>query len=145
MVRALEAVAGRSVETTLPATTGVVIVLLDLLDQPAADRGDLMISATGARLGDPIQVDSSRQRALLYDVLSVDELASSFAVAVVSTTAWQAAGTVGVAGHAAEWAARFSASTPDDLVGGATSTPDGAIVVTMSLPPAPDADGEDHK
>jgi hypothetical protein len=145
MVRALEAVAGRSVETTLPATTGVVIVLLDLLDQPAADRGDLMISATGATLGDPIQVDSPRQRALLYDVLSVDERASSFAVAVVSMTAWQAAGTVGVAGHAAEWAARFSASTPDDLVGGATSTPDGAIVVTMTQPPAPhQPDGEDH-
>jgi hypothetical protein len=143
MVRASEVVSGRRVETTLPATSAVVIVILDLLDQAAADAGDLTVGVDGATLGTPIQVDATPQRILIYEVTSIDDGAASFTVAVLSTAAWQAAGTVGVAGHAAEWAARFSSDIPDDLVGEAAAGPDGAIVVAMTPPPRTDDDRED--
>lgn len=144
MVRASEVVAGRQVETTLPATATVLVVMLDLLDQRAADDGDLVVAAGGATLGEPIQVDAPRQRALIYDVTAVDGNATSFAIAVLSTAAWQVAGTVGVGGRAAEWAARFSADVPDELVADGPGSPDGAIVIAMSPPPPPaDDDRED--
>jgi hypothetical protein len=142
MVRACEAVGSRAVETTLPLGTQAVVVLLDLADQNAADRGDLRIGVTGARVSEPVQVDSPRQRALLYNVVRVNDEAAALTVAVTSTSGWLVAGTVGLPGRAGEWAARFSEGVPDDLVPDGPSTPDGSIAVTMSPPPPPDEDEE---
>jgi hypothetical protein len=142
MVRASEVVAGRGTETALPTRTQVVVVLLDLADQVAADNGDLAVAVTGATVSEPVQVDASRQRALLYDVTGVDDGASSITVAVMSAAGWQVAGTVGLTGRAVEWATRFSAGVPEDLVPDGPSTPDGSIIVAITAPPA--RDEEEH-
>jgi len=144
LIRAAEAVAGRGVETGLPARTNVVGVLLDLADQVAADNGDLVIAVSGATVAAPVQVDAPRHRLLLYDVTGIDGDAAWLTVAVVSSSGWRVAGTVGLRGRAAEWATRLSEGIPEDLVPDRPSGPDGSVTVRLAPPGSTnqESDGE---
>lgn len=155
-VRASRAVAGAAgVQTWLPGSTTVVGILLDQVDPTAADDGDLAVASTGATLaGPPCRVGGGRRLALLYDAQPVPAGAPAgsaagnagepISVSVASLTGWQLAGVIGLAGgSAAEWAARWHGTVPEDLVPDGPLSPDGTLTVKYSAappalaPPAP--------
>jgi hypothetical protein len=131
VVRALDTVGDLAgVETWLPASVGVVMVLLDQQDPTAASDGDLSIAADGATLAvPPARVVGGRRKALLYDVVDHDRTADHLVVAVASRAAWRVAGVVGLPGRAQEWAVRFNGNLPEHLVPDGPLTPDGRLTV----------------
>ena len=150
-VRASRAVAGAAgVQTWLPGSTTVVGVLLDQVDPTAADGGDLAVGSTGVTLaGPPCRVGGGRRLALLYDARpapagtpagsAAGTAGEPISVSVASLTGWQLAGVIGLAGGtAAEWAARWHGTVPEDLVPDGPLSPDGSLTVKYSAaPPAP--------
>jgi hypothetical protein len=129
-VRAAEALAGQpGAETWLPIATDVVLVLLDQLDPTAAQQGDLTITVAGGQLASPLRIPGGRRRALLYQVIERDPKARQLAISTLSDAAFALAGVVGLAGRAAEWAARFDGGVPEVLVPSGPLTPEGRITV----------------
>jgi hypothetical protein len=150
-VRASRAVAGAAgVQTWLPGSTTVVGILLDQVNPTAADDGDLAVASTGVTLaGPPCRVGGGRRLALLYDARpapagapagpEASNAGEPVSVSVASLTGWQLAGVIGLAGgSAAEWAARWHGTVPEDLVPDGPLSPDGTLTVKYSAaPPAP--------
>jgi hypothetical protein len=102
-----------AVETWLPTRTQVVVIALDVLDCAAVERGDLSIAAAGGRLSaNPSRIVGPSRRLLFYDV-APDEKAAHLDVSVASHAGYRIAGVVGLAGKAAELAARIQKAQPD--------------------------------
>ncbi|MGA8043261.1 MAG: DUF6603 domain-containing protein [Terracidiphilus sp.] len=137
MVRASECVAGQiGVETWLPTSIRVVLVLLDLQDATAASNGDLALSAQGATLAaTPVRILGGRRRALLYDVSDADPKADHIVIGAASLTGWRLAGVVGMAGSAQEWATSLQGKVPEHIVPDGPLTPDGSISVRLVAVP----------
>ncbi|HEY4940109.1 MAG TPA: DUF6603 domain-containing protein [Rhizomicrobium sp.] len=129
MVRAADALRGQiAVETCLPASVDVVIVMLDGLDSTASQQGDLALAVQGATLtGSPQRVLRGNRRCLCYDVIARDAKAASFTVSAANSSAWSVCGVVGVRGTALEWAVSLRSGSLDGLI------PDGAIAPGGSL------------
>jgi hypothetical protein len=116
-----------AVETRLPATVGVVIIMLDAVDATASLAGDLAVAAQGATLASPPQrVDRGARRCLVYDVTARDAKATSFTVSAGSASGWSVTGVVGVKGTAVEWAATLQSAVLDRLI------PEGAVATDGS-------------
>jgi hypothetical protein len=122
----------RVVETALPITTEVVAVVVELADVEAADRGDLAVAVDGATCSAPVETAGRRQHLICYDVTAREDGRQHLAVSVGSAAGWTVAGVVGLPGRAAEWAARFSTSIPDDLVPDRPVTAGGSCLVRLS-------------
>jgi hypothetical protein len=133
MIRVAEAIGDQpGVETWLPISTAVVMVILEGQDVTAASDGDLAIAAEGARLvTPPIPVGGGRRRALLYDVVATTREADHLTVAAGSKIGWRVTGIVGLAGQALEWANRFHGAVPERIVPDGPLTPDGSLRVRL--------------
>ncbi len=124
------------VQTHLPLSTGVVMLLLDEQDPTAADQGDLAISVDNGTLsGTPVRVGGGRRLALLYDVIARREGAPALIIAAASAAGFRVAGVVGLQGRAAEWAARMAGNAPEHIVPDGPLTPDGEILVRLVAAP----------
>ena len=136
MTKVSAALAAQSgLETWLPKSIGVVMIILDQRDANAAGAGDLDIACQGATLTVPPVVGAGgRRRALLYDVAARDDKAEHITVAVGSQSGWALAGVVGLWGSAAEWAARLHGSVPPQLVPDGPLTPGGEVRVRLTNP-----------
>lgn len=137
MVNLSDALATQAgVETWLPATTGVVMILLDQQDPSAAADGDLGLAVNGATLStSPIRILGGRRRALLYDVQQVTTVADHITVAVASLSGWRFSGVIGLSGKAQEWGVRFNGKIPEQLVPDGPLTPNGSVTVRMVSAP----------
>jgi hypothetical protein len=124
------------IETRLPIGITVVIVALDAADPMAASRGDLALSAVGARLGTPMRVLLGARRLVVYDVLSTDANADCLTIAIASTSAWNVSAVIGVQGTSADWTATVASGVPDGFVPDGPLAPDGALTVSY-IPGAP--------
>jgi hypothetical protein len=135
MMRVSEAmVQQQGVETWLPVAVGVVGVILDQQDTCAAAEGDFSIAATGARLQTPpLRIEGGRRKMLLYDVVEREEETDHIIVSVASREGSRFAGVVGLAGRAAEWAARMNGGVQEHLVPDGPLTPDGQVVVRIAI------------
>ena len=133
MIRVSEAINDQpGVETWLPISTSVVMVILEGQDVTAASAGDLAIAAEGGRLvTPPIPVGGGRRRALLYDVVAATREVDHLTVAAGSKTGWRVTGIVGLAGQALEWANRFHGEVPERIVPDGPLTPDGSLRVRL--------------
>jgi hypothetical protein len=133
MTRVSDALAGQSgVETWLPKSIGVVMILLDQQDPTAVLSGDLGIACDGASLATPpVAGAGGTRRALLYDVTAVDEKAGRIAVSVASQKGWALSGVIGLPGRAAEWAARLHGTVPPQLVPDGPLTVSGEVLVRL--------------
>ncbi|HXU63488.1 MAG TPA: DUF6603 domain-containing protein [Polyangia bacterium] len=124
-----------AVQTTLPAGTPVVLVLLDQLDPTAAEGGDLRIAATGATLSGPVaRASAGKRRALLYEATAAPDGSAATAavvVSVASASGFAAAGVIGLGGRAADWTARLGAGIPDGLVPDDPLTPEGDVTLRL--------------
>jgi len=121
-----------AVETLLPTTVSVVMMLLDQNDACASADGDLQIAVTGMTLAQtPLRVEGGARKALLYSVASRDAKAQFATVAVASLAGWHLSGVIGLAGSAQEWAASMNGSIPAQLVPNGPFTPDGQINVQL--------------
>jgi hypothetical protein len=121
------------VETSLPISTDVVLVLLEETEAEAAANGDIAIAADGAHLAaPPIPVFGGRRRALLYDVVGREEGREELVVSVASVAGWRLAGVVGLPGKAVEWANRFAGGVPEHVVPDGPLTPDGTARVRLA-------------
>jgi hypothetical protein len=122
------------VETWLPPAIDVVGVLLDVQDLCANADGDLAIAITGADLAvPPVRVAGGRRKLLLYDIQRHDPGATTIKVAVASRDGSRMAGVVGLSGKAREWGARFNGTVPAQLVPDGPSTPDGEVLVRLTM------------
>lgn len=120
----------QGVETQLPRSISVVMILLDGQDPTAAANGDLALAVEGATLvTPPIPVGGGRRRALLYDV--TPGRADSFTVAAASGQGWQLSGVAGLHGRAIEWATRMHGDVPERMVPDGPLTPNGSIRVRI--------------
>ena len=137
MVRVAETIANQSgVETWLPTSIGIVMILLDQQNSCEASNGDLSLAVDGATLSSsPIRVLGGTRRALLYDVTAVPQGASHIAVAAASVSAWRLAGVVGLAGKAQEWGVGLNGKIPEQIVPDGPLTPDGSITVRLVAVP----------
>ncbi len=133
MVRVSDAIANQSgVETWLPVSIGVVMILLDQQDPAAAANGDLSLAVTGATLSSsPIRVLGGRRRALLYDVTGTTADADHIVIAGASVSGWRFAGLAGLAGKAQEWGVRFNGKIPEHIVPDGPLTPVGSVTVRL--------------
>jgi large repetitive protein len=131
MVLAADALRGQiAVETCLPASVDVVIVMLDGLDSAASQQGDLALAVQGATLaGQPQRVVRGNRRCLCYDVSARDANVVSFTVSVANSSAWSVCGVVGVRGTALEWAASLQTATLDGLIPEGAIAPGGSLTV----------------
>ena len=138
MIRVSDAVAQQiGAETWLPASIGVVMILLDLQGATASADGDLSLSVQGATLSSsPVRILGGRRRALLYDVSNPDPKANHITVGVASLTGWRLSGVVGMAGQAQEWATSLQGKVPEHIVPDGPLTPDGSISVRLVATPA---------
>jgi large repetitive protein len=137
MVRVSQSTLGQQgIETRLPSSTTVVMILLDGQDPTAAADGDLALAVEGARfVTPPIPVGGGRRRALLYDVTyssSVlagfsDAHADSFTVSAASKKGWQVSGVAGLHGKAIEWANRLHGDVPERVVPDGPLTAEGSV------------------
>jgi len=136
MVNVSAALASQAgVETWLPASTGVVMILLDQQDPSAATDGDLGLAVDGATLSNsPIRILGGRRRALLYDVQKVAAGATHLTVAVASVAGWRFSGVIGLSGKAQEWGVRFNGKIPEQLVPDGPLTPNGSVSVRLVSP-----------
>ncbi len=137
MVRVGDALATQSgVETWLPASTGVVMILLDQQDPSAAADGDLALAVNGATLSSsPVRILGGRRRALLYDVQQVTAAVDHITVAAASVAGWRFAGVIGLSGKAQEWGVRFNGKIPEQLVPDGPLTPNGSVTVRLVAAP----------
>jgi len=125
--------AQEGIETWLPKSTSVVMILLDRQDATAADDGDLAIACDGATLSVPPVLGAGGNRmALLYDVASTDPKAEHITIATGSKTGWALAGVIGLHGHAAEWAAQLHGTVPQHFVPDGPLSPAGALQVRLA-------------
>jgi hypothetical protein len=133
MMAVSAAVAQQSgLETWLPKTIGVVMIILDREDPTAAASGDLAIACDHASLAVPPVLGAGGNRsALLYDVISTDANADHITIAVGSKTGWGLAGVVGLHGKAVEWAAQLHGGVPPHLVPDGPLTSGGDVNVRM--------------
>jgi hypothetical protein len=114
-------------ETWLPLSTTVVLILLDVQDPTALDRGDFALAADGARLLGPLRATGGRRHALLYDVVERDPEAARLSISVASLSGVRLAGVVGLPGTARERATALNGSIPEQIVPDGPLTADGAI------------------
>lgn len=122
------------VETWLPASTQVVMILLDQQDSTAASAGDLALAVTNATLSsNPVRILGGRRRALLYDVTRVTANADHITIANASLTGWRCAGVIGLAGDAQEWAVRFHGKIPQQIVPDGPLTPNGSVTIRLTM------------
>lgn len=137
MVRVGDALATQSgVETWLPTSTGVVMILLDQQDPSAAADGDLALAVNGATLSSsPVRILGGRRRALLYDVQQVTAAVDHITVAAASVAGWRFAGVIGLSGEAQEWGVRFNGKIPEQLVPDGPLTPNGSVTVRLVAAP----------
>ncbi len=120
------------IETWLPVSTGVIMIILDQQDPTAADAGDLAIACEGATLGvPPVLGAGGNRRTLLYDVVSTDPKSGRITIAVGSKAGWSLAGVVGLAGRASEWAAQLHATVPPHFVSDGPLTSSGEVRVRV--------------
>ena len=128
------ALAGQEgIETRLPKSTRVAMILLDRQDATAADDGDLAIACDGATLAVPPVLGAGGNRmALLYDVTSTDPKAEHITIATGSKTGWALAGVIGLPGRAAEWAAQLHGAVPQHLVPDGPLSPTGTLQVRLT-------------
>jgi hypothetical protein len=133
MVRVGDALATQSaVETWLPTSIGVVMILLDQQDPSAAADGDLALAVDGATLNStPIRILGGRRRALLYDVQQVKAGAAHITIGAASVAGWRFAGVIGLSGKAQEWGVRFNGKIPEQIVPDGPLTPDGSVNVRL--------------
>jgi hypothetical protein len=120
------------IETVLPSSATVVMVLLDGSDETAAANGDLAIAAQGATLvAPPIPIGGGHRRALLYDVKPVlstaGALPDSYRVSASSAAGWEISGIAGLAGKAIDWANRMHGDVPPHVIPQGPLTPDGSV------------------
>ncbi len=119
-------------ETWLPKTISLVMILLDRQDPTAAAAGDLAIACDGVTLAVPPVLGGGGDRtALLYDVISTETKAEHITIAVGSKTGWSLAGVVGLHGKAMEWAAQLNGRVPPNLIADGPLTPGGDVLVRM--------------
>ncbi len=137
-VRAADAIGDKlGVETWLPPTISVVMVMLDQQNPTAANSSDLSIAAQGVTLStSPLIVNGGSRTALLYDVQKVATDVKYVTLSVASLSAWRVAGVVGAAGSAQEWATRMNGGVPEQMVPEGPLTPDGQVTVQLVSPPA---------
>jgi hypothetical protein len=122
----------RGIETRLPISVSVVMVILDGRDSCAAERGDLAIGCEGARLITPaIPAGGGHRRAVLYDVAKPDRERDYFTVSVVSEEGWRVAGIVALKGKAIDWAERLHGNIPEDMAPNGPLTPYGSVRMTF--------------
>ena len=141
MVRLSQAVVDQSgIETWLPASVGVVGLLLDQQDATAAGDGDLSIALKGATLATPpVRVVGGARKILLYDITQATA-SDHIVVAVASRSASRISGVIGLPGRAQEWAVRWNGAIPEHLVADGPLAPDGSVTVTITTAvPAPGA------
>jgi hypothetical protein len=119
------------VETHLPLTTRVVLVVLEQQDAAAANAGDLAFAVEGGTLAQPQRVLGGTRAGLLYDVLETEPEALQLVVSAASREGWRLAGVVGLNGRAEEWARSMHGGVPRRLVPDTPLTPDGEIVVRL--------------
>ena len=133
MVRVGDALATQSaVETWLPTSTTVVMILLDQQDPSAAAGGDLALAVDGATLSSsPVRILGGRRRALLYDVQQVNAAAAHITIGAASVAGWRFAGVIGLSGKAQEWGVRFNGKIPEQIVPDGPLTPDGSVNVRL--------------
>jgi hypothetical protein len=116
------------IETWLPLSTDVVMVLLDQHDPAAAS--EIKLATQGGRLiNPPEQVTVGKRTALLYTVAQRDDSATALAISIASGSGWHLAGVLGLAGRASEWAKQLSGKTPRTLVTDGALTASGQISV----------------
>jgi hypothetical protein len=132
VTRASDAVRGQiAVETRLPISVSVVIIVLDTADPTAA--GDLAIAASGATLvTSPQRVATRNRRILLYDVTAPVSGATALTISVGSRSGWSIAGVMGTSGRAVEWAERLRSGLPDYFVPEGPISPDGSLTVSYT-------------
>ena len=119
------------IETRLPASVGVVLIGLDIIDTTAADEGDLALAVSGGTLAaTPLRVITGGRRLLLYDVVST--LAPALLVSVASVSGHRVGAVIGLQGRATEWASRLAAGVPDHFVPDAALSAGGSLTVTYS-------------
>jgi len=131
---ARDVVAGQiGVETTLPASIGVVLIALDGADAGAPQTADLAIGVTGATLATPPQrVSAGNRRLLLYDLAAHDDGAPPVVVSVAGSAGWTLAGVAGVAGTALEWATALHGGIPDNFVTDGPLAPGGTVTASYA-------------
>jgi large repetitive protein len=137
MVQISDALATQSgVETWLPPSVSVIVVLLDQQDADAVREGDLAIAVNGATLAvPPLRVTGGQRRALLYDVASRDPNIDHIVVGAGSETGWRLAGVAGLSGQAQQWAASWNGSVPEHIVSDGPLTPHGSVNVRVLSAP----------
>jgi len=138
MVRVSQSTLGQQgIETRLPSSTTVVMILLDGQDPTAAADGDLALAVEGATfIAPPIPVGGGRRRALLYDVTYLSSLRTdSFTVSVASKKGWQVSGIAGLHGKAIEWANRLHGDVPERVVPDGPLTSEGSVRIRLVQTP----------
>jgi Family of unknown function (DUF6603) len=101
-------------ETWLPADTGLVVVLLEGLDDSAVRAGDLALSVSGGELEGPVARSvAGRRRALAYRVRAS---AAPLTIGVASRSGFAVAGVIGLSGRVEDFAERFATGVPEGLV-----------------------------
>lgn len=132
--RAADVVAAQiGVETRLPIGMDVVMIVLDILDPGAAQKGDLALAATGATLSaTPERVTAGGRQLLIYDVAARKPEATTLVISVASVSGFGLAGVVGLHGLAVEWANRLSQGLPDQFVPDGALSPGGSLTVTYT-------------
>ena len=137
MISLAEALRGQTaIQTTLPAGTGVVGVLLDLEPGRVLAPADLVIASAGSRLAaDPIRVEGGNRALLLYDVSRyvLANAPTSFSVTVAVRRGGRCAGVVGLGGDARTWGERMNGRIPERLVPDEPLTTDGEAQVRFVL------------
>jgi hypothetical protein len=121
----------QGVETWLPPTTDVVLLLLDGVDLSAVDAGDVAVRVSGAQLAPPLRLTGGRRLGLLYDVTRQAASVDHLVVAAASQSGFRLAGVAGFRGRAREWAARMNGTVPEHFVPDAPLSPDGSIVARI--------------
>jgi len=124
-----------AVETRLPLSTELVVVLVDEVDPTAAARGDVRVSVRGAEVAPPVVETLGARRALLYRVVARDEGAAAISVTIGSQRGLRVAavlGTSGTVAAAATWLRQvgFEVTLP-----GGPASPAGEVRVRFVSPP----------
>jgi hypothetical protein len=95
-----------AIETRLPLSTELVVVLVDEVDPTAAARGDVRVSVRGTDVAAPVVETLGARRALLYRVVARDGDASALSVTIGSQRGLRVAAVLGTSGTvdaAATW------------------------------------------
>lgn len=127
----------RGIETTLPATTRVVAIMLDARSARLPNDADLELVVRGAKLAQDSMVRAgSGQRAIyLFDVRAEpakDKEPAPMEIGIVTADDVRLTGVVGLGGTARAWGERLNGTVPDDWVPDGPLTAGGQTRIRLS-------------